>query len=291
VDGLSGRLLGQSVEDPEADKWDVLSLPAVWEAPDVPQGKQFWTFQKEKMLEGIYVNEEDPLEREGGEALWPEKHDREELESIRAVIGGYNFAALYQQQPYQRSGGMFKREYFPIVDRVPEEEIVARVRCWDLASTAGGGAYTSGELLAKTEDNYYYVEHVARGQWSEHQRNQRMIETGKNDQEERGYTEIWLEREPGSSGKDQAAGLVSDLADAGLTAYSEPATGSKEVRAGPWSSKCEAGRVFVARGGWNEAYIEEHIAFPNGKYKDQVDSSSLAFEKLRQGVLEGDLLY
>ena len=289
VDGLSGRLLAKMVEDELADNFEVLNLPAIWEPPAVPAKKTFYMYQREQMKEGVYVNEEDPLGRKPGDALWPDKHDEEELERIKANMGAYAFEALYQQFPFLRDGDFFEREYFPIVDKIPED-VIARVRYWDLAGTEGGGAYTAGPLLAKTADNYYYVEHVTRGQWSEYQRDQKIVETAKLDAEERGYTVYHLEQEPGSSGKEQAAGVVALLAGEGFEAHAGVSTGSKKVRAGPWSSICEAGRVFLVRGGWNEAFIEEHIPFPKGKIKDQVDGAAGAFSKLREGVIEGDLM-
>ena len=43
---------------------------------------------------------------------------------------------------------------------------------------------------------------------------------------------------------------------------------------------CEAGNVRLVRAAWNGPYIEELAAFPNHRYKDQVDASSGAFNKL-----------
>ena len=41
----------------------------------------------------------DPLGRQVGEALWPERFNERRLKAIRAVINEYSFAALYQQNP------------------------------------------------------------------------------------------------------------------------------------------------------------------------------------------------
>ena len=60
----------------------------------------------------------------------------------------------------------------------------------------------------------------------------------------------------------------------------EPITGEKEVRAGPWSSALQGGMVRLVRGGWNQAFIEEHVSFPKGRYDDQVDMASWGFSKL-----------
>jgi len=291
VDGLSGRLLKKMAEDPLADRWVVLSLPALWEAAAVPEEKNFEQFQREKMKEGVWIDFEDPLGRRPGEALWPDKHDEEELTQIRANMGPYGFESLYQQQPYLKAGNLFKREYFGIVDEPPKpDEISELVRYWDKAATKDAGAFTAGLLMARTVSGFYYVLHVARGQWSPGQRDAEMVKIANQDREEWGYVVQWHEQEPGGSGRDSAEATNDVLSEAGHEAHFQTATGDKVERAGPWSSKAEAGKVRVLRAGWTEAYIDEHISFPKGKYKDQVDGSSGGFGRLREGVLEGELM-
>ena len=93
-------------------------------------------------------------------------------------------------------------------------------------------------------------------------------------------TVIWHEQEPGSSGKDAAMATNRMFAKAGFTAHFAPASGDKVTRAGPWASAFEGGMVHLIRGAWNESYINEHVAFPKGQFKDQVDASTGAFGKL-----------
>jgi phage terminase large subunit-like protein len=38
--------------------------------------------------------------------------------------------------------------------------------------------------------------------------------------------------------------------------------------------------VGIALGDWNEAFLQEAEKFPRGKYKDQIDGASGAFNKL-----------
>jgi predicted phage terminase large subunit-like protein len=61
----------------------------------------------------------DPLGREQGEALWPERYSRGYLEHTRHVLGPYWFSALYQGSPTPDEGGIFNRadfRYFTIED-------------------------------------------------------------------------------------------------------------------------------------------------------------------------------
>ncbi len=121
----------------------------------------------------------------------------------------------------------------------------------------------------------YYVEYVIRGQWSSGARNRVMKQTAEFDGPE---IPIWIEQEPGSGGKESAQISIRDLA--GFMVKAETVTGDKVSRAGPMASQAEAGNVKLVRGQWNEEYLSELHNFPEGKYADQVDASSGAFNKI-----------
>ena len=290
-DDWAGRILHLMASDPKSDQYIILCMPALWEEPSIPEGKTFQDYHKEQLWQGIWIEDKDILGRKPGDALWPEKYSADDLLSIQANMGPYDWEALYQQAPFSRQGTMFKREWFTIVE-APPEKVKRRVRYYDKAATQGGGAYTAGPCLSSGEDGLIYVEHVARGQWESYQRDEEIVKTGKMDQKYRpGVTVIWHYQDPGSAGVDSAKATNAKLAKAGLEAHFEVVSGSKEVRAGPWSSALEAGLVRLGRGGWNEKYIEEHVAFPKGRYKDQVDGSSGGFAKLQEGVVDGQLFF
>jgi predicted phage terminase large subunit-like protein len=89
----------------------------------------------------------------------------------------------------------------------------------------------------------------------------------------------WVEQEPGSGGKESAENTIRSLA--GLPIFRETVTGAKEVRAEPYSAQVEGENVALLSGGtWQQEYIAELRMFPNGKFSDQVDASSGAFNKL-----------
>jgi len=58
------------------------------------------------------------------------------------------------------------------------------------------------------------------------------------------------------------------------------ATGDKATRAKPASAQAEAGNVKLLRGDWNEAFLDEICAFPNGQFDDQVDAFADALNEL-----------
>jgi hypothetical protein len=58
-------------------------------------------------------------------------------------------------------------------------------------------------------------------------------------------------------------------------------TATKEARASAVTPLCEAGKVVLPEAApWLEDWIEEHVAFPTGRHDDQVDTTSMALERL-----------
>jgi predicted phage terminase large subunit-like protein len=89
---------------------------------------------------------------------------------------------------------------------------------------------------------------------------------------------VWIEQEPGSGGKESAESTIANLA--GFSVYAERPTGDKELRAEPYAVQVAAGNVRLVAGEWNQLFIDEHKTFPRGKFKDQIDAASGAFNKL-----------
>jgi predicted phage terminase large subunit-like protein len=234
----------------------------------------------------------DPRTEEG-QLLCTVLFDEERVRSMEKPLGSYGAAGQLQQRPVPRAGGMFQRHWFhQVVEAAPV--CARRVRYWDRAATAGGGCYTCGVLLARTNQAQYFVEHVVRGQWSSWQRDQIMLQTAQTDRAK--YREmqpyIVVEREGGSAGKDSVS-ATARLFD-GFPIFADLPTGSKEARAEPFAAQCEAGMVFLVRGTWNADYIDELCLFPMSTYDDQVDASSGAHNHLAQGAdsarIHGELI-
>lgn len=89
---------------------------------------------------------------------------------------------------------------------------------------------------------------------------------------------VWIEQEPGSGGKESADATVRNLS--GYRCDIDRVTGSKESRAYAYSGQVEYGHFMLIRAEWNSEFLSEHMNFPAGKYKDQVDAASGAFNKL-----------
>lgn len=218
----------------------------------------------------------EPDWRAPGDALCPERYPLDRLRKLASRLGPYYYAALFQQRPVPREGVMFPRDRVQIVDAMPVG--VRRVRYWDKAGTEGGGAYTAGVRMAIDEHEIVYVEDVQRAQLAAHRRRELMRQTAELDG---GFVEQFVEQEPGSGGKDSASDDVRNLAGFPITA--ETASGDKVVRARPFAAQWQAGNVRLLRGDWNAEYLAEMEHFPHGKFKDQTDASSGAYNRLNGG--------
>lgn len=224
----------------------------------------------------------DPRKNDG-DLLFPARFPKHVIERDKKVMaskhGSTAVAGQFQQRPAAREGEMFKRAWFNIVDASPAR--ARRVRAWDLASTEKEKGkepdWMAGVRMSEA-DGRYYIEHVARWQKSPHESEQAMKATASQDGP---LVPIDFPQDPGAAGKSYAAVLIRMLS--GYSVKASPESGSKEVRATGFAAQCEAGNVFLVRGEWNDAFIDELCNFPLGKNDDQVDAASRAFNRLVNG--------
>jgi predicted phage terminase large subunit-like protein len=186
----------------------------------------------------------------------------------------------------QATGGMFKREWWKFcdADKVPKD--CKFIRYWDLAATEPHKenkepAYTAGVKIGKSNEGQYYITSVIRFRKSPRDVEAIVRQTADMDGKE---TAILMEQEPGSSGVN----TIDHYRRRVLPEFifkGDKVSGSKYQRAQPFSSQVEAGNVFLVTAQWNEDFLEEADLFPNGAFKDQVDSAGGGFAKLFEGNL------
>lgn len=240
--------IGRLKIDPLGYDWIHLELPAVIGADGKPADER-----------------DDPNAR----SLWPEVYGLDRLAAIR-LRGEHGWWSLYQQSPFPRGGGMFKRDWFQLVDVAPRGGVV--VRGWDLAaSTNRDSAQTAGVKLRHVGGKTF-VEDVVCIQGSPHEVEQLIVRTAEQD----GRQVVQdLPQDPGQAGKSQKSYLASKLQ--GYVVNFSPETGSKELRAEPFAAQAQALNVFMVRANWNDAYLSEMESFPAGRLRDRVDASSRAY--------------
>lgn len=248
-DDLAARAIAS-----EANRWTILRLPALAE-------------------------ENDPVGRQPGQALWPDRYNETSLARIRQVQnkrdGAYSFESLFQQNPTPREGAFFKVGQLQIVDAVPAG--LTTCRAWDLAASAGKGDYTAAVKIGVDKQGVWYILDMQRGQWSPDERDSVMRRIAALD----GYdVRIRMAQDPGQAGVDQAMRLTRMLA--GYSIRSERVSGDKATRASGLAAQLNAGNVRLLRGSWNADLIEEFRQFPQGKNDDIVDATADAFNECSQ---------
>jgi len=215
----------------------------------------------------------DPRTKDG-ELLFPERFPEDQVALLERTMGSYAAAGQLQQRPAPRGGGMFKREWFPIIDALP---VGGRyVRAWDLAATASDtAAYTAGVKMGRLPDGRFVIADACRVQGSPRDAERLIVATASQDGK---AVKGSLPQDPGQAGKAQVQYLIGQLA--GYTYRASPESGDKVTRADPMASQAEAGNIVLLRGAWNDAFLDELCSFPTGKFKDQVDAASRAFSEL-----------
>ena len=260
---LTGHILAR-----EHKEWTHLCLPMEYE------GKS--------MVTNSPLGYRDPR-REEGDLLWPKRFNVATTERLKRALGPYASAGQLQQRPSPRKGGLCETARIQIIPSFDYERMVASngiidsVRYWDKAGTQGGGCRTSGTLmhLVRGMPYDYIIEDVVAGQWSYGPREKVILATAEMDGKD---VKVITEEEGGSGGKESAERTIRMLA--GYRAFKDRVTGSKEKRAENFCSQVGIGNVAVVKAEWTRNYLAELQQFPNGKFKDMMDSTSGAFNNL-----------
>lgn len=261
-DDLTGWLLSRESEEPQ--HWHIVDFPAVAEAlPDFPATCTV-----------------EPEWRQPDEPLCRERFSRAKLREIERDIGPYFWAALYQQRPYARTGGLFERQWFQSCEVLPSD--LHPVRYWDLAATAQSGHadpdYTAGAKVAAKEGRIYIID-LKRTRNTPQEVEKLIKQTAELDGR---ATPIWIEQEPGAGSKALIDYYQRQVL-AGYAVRPDKVGADKRQRAGPLSAAAQAGNVLYPKGAtWVEAFLDEAEAFPNGAHDDQVDAVSGAMQQLTQ---------
>jgi predicted phage terminase large subunit-like protein len=281
-DDLAGRLIRRMVEDPGADRWTILNLPAVaeeWaegvEDDDVIQAAQ----------QGWWKSC-DALDRSPGDALWPTRFPLERLATIQTNLGGYEWDALYQQRPRPLEGALIKAYGIIQLRRheAPDDNLLRQVRYWDLAVSESERAdWIVGGRVGRARDGRIYILDIARlpGPWADSRG--RMVEIMRHD----GPTiEQGVEVAGQQGGYYQELARDEKLVGIPIRGVNPKEGGDKAVRANVWASRIPDGLIYLIKdAGWDvDGFIAECIAFPRGTHDDRVDAISGAIQMLGAGM-------
>lgn len=219
---------------------------------------------------------EDPRKADG-ELMFPERFPEKQVIELETQLGSYATAGQLQQRPAPRSGGMFQRSDFEIVEAIPAGPKRV-VRAWDFAATEAKPGkrpdWTVGLRMVLVGDTFY-VDDVIRGQWKPSIVEQTLTNTASQDGV---AVTIRMPEDPGAAGKADAQTKIKLLK--GYSVKAVRPTGEKAVRARPASAQAEVGNVKLLCGLWNTAFLDEICVFPAGTHDDQVDAFADALNEL-----------
>jgi predicted phage terminase large subunit-like protein len=265
-----GDLIGRLLVPPdggEPEDWHVVRMPALAEQPrvDGPAWEQL----------------PDPIGRQPGEVIEPERFPLEEVQARARVLGSFKAAALEQQRPAAQEGALIKRDWWRYYDSRPEwpdEWCIV----WD---SAFRGVDTSdfcvGAVWCRKGPHIYLVDLV-------------------RDRME--YPEFKAAAAALARKWPEARAVIIEAAANGEAVISElrrtmpgvigwPVTSSKESRVHAVSPIVESGHVLLPNPAINHidprvdrsfvsAFVEECSMFPQGANDDQVDVLTMAVERL-----------
>jgi predicted phage terminase large subunit-like protein len=223
--------------------------------------------------------ETDPLHRQVGESLWPERWSKEKLLEIKATIGSREFAGQYMGRPAAPGGNLCDISKIRYVEAADVPTGLRIVRGWDCAlGIAAHNDFSCGALVGvdpKTGD--VYLLHMSRGKRRWPQQKALIVEMSlaeSTEHEGQTWYRVAFETVAAWSAcfDEVKAGLMGKVrVEAVLPSE------SKEARAQPWFNKVDAGAFYLVRGAWNQDFLGELEQFPNGRHDDQVDAVSIAY--------------
>ena len=252
---LTGRLLTYQQNNPEADQWEVIELPAI-----LPSGK----------------------------SLWPEKWPLKELQKTKATLEPRYWNAQYQQQPASDESAILKREWWQEWpgDEPPKVSFVIQV--WDTAHERK----TSADFSACITMGIF--EHLIGTGPNADKMTQSIIllDAFKARMEFPELKETclahWQEWKPDAfiiEKKAAGAPLIQELRQLGIPVgeFSPSRGNDKLVRVNAIADIFASGKVWAPNTRWAKEVIEECAVFPVGVNDDFVDCISLALMRYRQG--------
>jgi predicted phage terminase large subunit-like protein len=261
-DDLTGRLLRDQTK---ADQWKVVSLPALAETQ--PERDEY----AKRM--GLPLGVPDPMGRQPGTALWPERYPARALRAIEAV-SKRSFAAKYQQKPRPAEGAKFKRAWLRTIEASEVPQGLTWKRYYDLAHSLKQQASNTATIAgALGQDGVLYLRRGRAGKMESPDERKMIREMMLNEPE----TEHGIENKVHGGPMVQELVRERDLAHVALKPVNVHA--DKIVRATPVVDRAEMGKVKFVResvndDGWIDEWIDEMCAFPYGAQDDRVDAVS-----------------
>jgi predicted phage terminase large subunit-like protein len=209
--------------------------------------------------------------RRSDELLQRKRDSRDILDEIRCDRGSHVFAAQYQQDPVPPDGNLIKADWLKRYDPVDDPNQFERIilTC-DPAGKAGPRSDYTAMVVAGMMKNRLHILEVVRGHWNILQMRDRILTLAAS----RRTDEVLVE--------DTASGMgLIDIlrAESRLSVLGMHPKDNKVTRLQRHQAKFECGQLWLPKEApWCAEFERELLAFPNGKYDDQVDALLLLLD-------------
>jgi predicted phage terminase large subunit-like protein len=251
LDDLVGHLLEQS-------GWTHLNLPAIAETEYlVPLGPGRSHL------------------RRPGDLLHPEREPQAVLDELKQSMGCMNFAAQYQQEPVPEEGNLIKWQWFRFYDEPPKRTALDRiVVSWDTAMSGKELANYSVCVVLQIRNETVWVLDVVRERLEYPDLRRKVIELHQRWRRACNHYMLLIEN------KGSGMSLIQDLEREGIHPIRVDPDGDKVMRMNAQTARIEAGSVLLPKQApWLDEFRREALAFPGGRYSDQVDAFSQALSR------------
>ena len=250
---LTGRLIDFGIRNPDADKWEIVELPAI-------------------------LNEDEPNEK----SLWPEQWPLDQLKAKKIAIDPRFWNAQYMQQPTADTSATVNRKMWNIWPHEEPPRCDYVIQSWDTAfetkNTADYSACTTWGVWYNEEDGdsphlmlldafkdrmaFPELKQVALKHYKEWEPDAFVVEK-----------------------KAAGAPLIQELRRMGIPVQEfTPSRGNDKItRLNAVSDLFASGKVWAPDTRWAKEVIEEVAAFPVGEHDDYVDTVTQALLRYRQG--------
>lgn len=246
---LTGRLIQYQMRNPDADKWEVVELPAI-----LPSGK----------------------------SLWPEQWPIEQLEAKKANMDARYWNAQYMQQPTLDSAAFIKRTQWRIWEPEDPPQCEFIIQSWD---TAHDTKSTSDYTACTTWGVWYNEEEGMRPSiilldaFKDRMEFPELKEVALKQYKDWKPDSFLVEK------KAAGAPLIQELRRMGIPVDEfTPSRGNDKIaRVNAVSDLFASGAVWAPDRRWAKDVIEEVVSFPVGEHDDYVDTMTQALLRFRNG--------
>jgi phage terminase large subunit-like protein len=207
--------------------------------------------------------------------LDPIRKPKQVLQDERLSLGSYGYAGQYEQSPAPDSGGIFKKEWFEVIDFLPSYRDLAWNFTFDTAYTKNTLNASSG-LLAWAVKGHDLIIRNYEEVWFE---TPELNDYIPHYVEVNGYSrKSLIFVEPKANGLDVVQTVKKHT---GLNIRADKAPNKDKVaRARDVAPICQAGRVKLIRGAWNENFLKRVSGFPVDDLKEAVDVLGMAINNM-----------